>query len=241
MIGDDSAASWGRLAIGVNRLLKVLLMIIGVPVVILEVPFTLVGGCLVALTFGLLLLLFSLLWLPQLGLLLGTSWLWKRVWILRPPLALVGIPIALIAEVFVAWTPSMGDVVAKDTKLRLIESWPMSLELVSPSRLHHKWSPATEEEIQEALAQQPTKRCRQHSRLLVSVDALQGVLFYTLVCSQCGKVLRSQLLDRPPYPTPDLIPSAFFFPGSWRVPSEEERVELVNMNRQASGASRISA
>jgi hypothetical protein len=88
-----------------------------------------VGGCLVALTFGLLLLPLSLIWMVFfMRPLLGLSWLWERAPLLRVPLAIIGIPIAAIGYVYTLCVPSMGERDAHDVKLNLCRTWPFSLD-----------------------------------------------------------------------------------------------------------------
>jgi hypothetical protein len=98
---------------------------------------TAVGGCLVGCTFGLLLIPLSLVWMVFLALLLATSWVWDRLELLRvPPLvaivraavAVVGIPLALIAEIYVSLMPSMGDLEGRFEKLVTCWVWPFSLD-----------------------------------------------------------------------------------------------------------------
>jgi hypothetical protein len=87
----------------INNILVTIFSVVTIP---LQLVTTFVDGCLVSCTFGLLLLPMDAIWLVFMGLLLGTSWLWERTAILgwlallvRIPLALIGLPIALLAEV----------------------------------------------------------------------------------------------------------------------------------------------
>lgn len=92
---------------------------------------TAIGGCLIALTFGLLALILSFIWAPFLGLLLGTSWLWLKAPYLRPILLLPGVLIANIANLFIMLAPE-PEKEAKYTKLSIAEEWPLSWYLMSP-------------------------------------------------------------------------------------------------------------
>ena len=96
-----------------------------------ELVTTFVGGCLIALTFGLFLLVLAAIWLPLLGLLLGTSWLWLKAWPLRPVLLIPGVLIALLSHVFVILAPEPERDV-KDAKLALAEEWPLTWYLLRP-------------------------------------------------------------------------------------------------------------
>ena len=86
---------------------------------------TAVGGCLIALTFGLFAILLSLIWLPFLGLLLGSSWLWLKVPLLRPILLVPGVLVALVADAYVMLAPE-PEADAKWAKLTLAGEWPLS-------------------------------------------------------------------------------------------------------------------
>jgi len=106
-----------------NALLRLILMI---PMLPLTIVTTLVGGLLVLLTFGLLLLPLSLIWMLFYGFLWSTSWLWIRAWYLRPFLLVPGVLVAAIAFEYVGLVPDMGEKYQKSWKLGLCESWPNS-------------------------------------------------------------------------------------------------------------------
>lgn len=90
---------------------------------------TLVLGLAVAVTFGLLLIPISLIWLVVfLGPLFALSWMWLRMPILRIPIALLGVPWAVLASAYVALTPHMGDMRGRVHKLLICDSWPFTLE-----------------------------------------------------------------------------------------------------------------
>jgi hypothetical protein len=90
---------------------------------------TSVGGCLVSLTFGLLLIPLTVIWKTFfLWPLLGLSWAWDKVPLLRIPLAVVGIPLAAVGATYVALVPSMGDMESRVIKMVLCETWPFSLD-----------------------------------------------------------------------------------------------------------------
>lgn len=111
-----------------SRILGVITTILAWPTVPLQLVTTFVGGCLVSLTFGLLLFPISLIWQMFLWPLLGLSWLWDKTPILRIPLAVIGIPLAALGATYVALMPSMGEIQARSIKLVLCETWPFSLD-----------------------------------------------------------------------------------------------------------------
>ena len=112
-----------------NKILNLLVTALAWVTVPLQIPFTFVGGCLVNLTFGLLLLPLSLIWMVFfMGPLLGLSWLYEKAPMLRIPLAFVGIPVALVGSIYVSWVPSMGEFESRQTKLLLCWTWPFSLD-----------------------------------------------------------------------------------------------------------------
>jgi hypothetical protein len=85
-------------------------------------------GVLVTLTFGLLLLPISLVYIVfVLGPLLGLSWLWLRAPLARLPIALVGVPLAALGNAYTALMPAMGETDSRMTKLLLTGLWPYSL------------------------------------------------------------------------------------------------------------------
>ncbi len=97
----------------------------------LQIVTTAIGGCVVGLTFGLFAFLLSLIWLLFLGLLLGSSWLWLKVPLLRPILLVPGVVLALIADAYVRLAPE-PERVAKWAKLTLAQEWPLSWLIVFP-------------------------------------------------------------------------------------------------------------
>jgi len=101
------------------------------PVVIpAQIVSTFVLGVLAALTGELLLIIpITLIWVVCfLGPLLGLSWIWGKAPFLRIPLAVLGIPLALIAETFCCLMPSMGELGARIHKLCLCRSWPYTFD-----------------------------------------------------------------------------------------------------------------
>ena len=131
-----------------NRILNLLANFAALVTLPLVWVSTFVLGIAASLTFGLILLPLSLIWtVVFLGPLLGLSWLWDRVPLLRLPLAVIGIPLALLGSVFVALIPSMGEMESRQQKLYLCWAWPFSLDLMnlqsgrylSPERERRTW------------------------------------------------------------------------------------------------------
>jgi len=112
-----------------NKIIQIIVITIAVVVIPIQFISTLVLGVLVNLTFGLLLVPISLIWvLLFLGPLLVLSWLWQNVPPLRIPLGIIGIPLAVLGTVYTCLMPSMGDLESRVTKLLLCRTWPFSLE-----------------------------------------------------------------------------------------------------------------
>jgi len=118
-----------HLALLANRILNTLIILSALVIIPMQIVTTFVLGILVYLTFGLLLLPISLIWTVFfLTPLLGLSWLWWNVKILRPPIAVIGVPLALLGNTYTALMPSMGDFESRVSKLLLCQTWPFSLE-----------------------------------------------------------------------------------------------------------------
>ncbi len=85
-------------------------------------------GCLLVLTLGIFGILAQLLWMPLAGLLMATSWLWIRVWPLRPLLFLPGLLTVIIAFALVALI--LDD--SEGVKSTAIMAWPLSWYAMRP-------------------------------------------------------------------------------------------------------------
>lgn len=115
-----------------NQVLSVLIGIFSFVVVPVQFVTTFVLGILVAITFGLLLIPISLVWIMFFyGPLLGLSWVWEKVEPV-PGLPLLvdmfGVPLALLGSTYVALMPSMGEIKSRAEKLRICWTWPFTLE-----------------------------------------------------------------------------------------------------------------
>jgi len=112
-----------------NKIIHGIIAPLVVIVLPIEIVTTFVLGILVAMTFGLLLAPFSIIWVVLFfAPLLGLSWLWGKAPLLRIPLAIVGIPLAVLGYIYTSLIPSMGENESKATKLRLCLMWPFTWE-----------------------------------------------------------------------------------------------------------------
>ena len=112
-----------------NRSLNVVAGVLGMILIPVQFVTTFLSGILIVLTFGLFLVVLDVLWhLLCLWPLLATSWLWLRLPLLRLPVLLLGFPHALLAGVYCALAGSGGDIEARRAKMRLIYTWPYSLD-----------------------------------------------------------------------------------------------------------------
>jgi len=81
-------------------------MLVGWLVIPVQLVTTFVLGILVSVTFGLLLFPMSLIWIVCfLGPLLGLSWVWEKAPFLRIPIAVVGIPLAFVGNIYACLMP----------------------------------------------------------------------------------------------------------------------------------------
>ena len=113
-----------------NRVLFAILMVSAWVVIPLQLLTTLVLGLMVWLTFGLLLLPLSFIFLLMWGPLVALSWLGARVRYSRELVGLLGLPLAVVAEVYVALMPSMGELENRAAKMLLVRCYPYSWEFL---------------------------------------------------------------------------------------------------------------
>lgn len=108
-----------------NKIIHIAIVITAFIVVPIQIVTTFVLGILVSLTFGLLLIPISFIWTVLfLGPLLGLSYVYERVAILRPFISIIGIPLAVIGDAYVALMPSMGEMDSRFTKLIICQTFP---------------------------------------------------------------------------------------------------------------------
>ncbi len=92
-----------------NKIVYWVTGILSFPLIIV-VPFsTFILGLLVTFSFGLFLIPISIIWSCFYFPILGLSFVWEKYKILRPIASILGIPIAILGEIFVSLMPSMGD------------------------------------------------------------------------------------------------------------------------------------
>lgn len=111
-----------------NRILNVVLTILSLVVLPVQLVTTLVLGVAVSVTFGLLLLPISLIWMLLYFPMLGLSWLGNRVAPLRDVIGILFLPWPVVADVFVCLMPSMGELESRASKMMLCQSWPYTWE-----------------------------------------------------------------------------------------------------------------
>lgn len=101
--------------------------IIMIPIVPIS---TAVLGILASISFGLLLLVISLVWSCFYFPLLGLSSVWEKYKILRPLASIIGIPIAILGYIFVVLMPSMGENESKMIKWLSTTTFPFTYSLL---------------------------------------------------------------------------------------------------------------
>ncbi len=124
-----------------NNIIRIVTGLLGFVLIPIVPISTFVLGLLVSLTFGLLLLPISLVWsilfyFP----LLGLSYVYENVKILRPITAIIGIPIAIVGEMFVSLMPSMGENDSKMAKWLSTTSFPFTYSISvfnNPNKLRY--------------------------------------------------------------------------------------------------------
>lgn len=108
-----------------NKIILIIIAITGFIVIPVQIITTFVLGILVSLTFNLLLIPINLIWVILfLYPLLGLSYVYERIAILRPFISIIGIPLALIGDTYIALMPSMGEMDSRYTKLILCQTFP---------------------------------------------------------------------------------------------------------------------
>jgi len=110
-----------------NKIIRAIIAITAFIVVPIQMITTFVLGLFVSIPFvGFLLLLpISLIWIVLfLGPLLGLSYIYERVAILRPLISIIGIPFAVIGNAYVALMPSMGEMDSRYAKMIICQTFP---------------------------------------------------------------------------------------------------------------------
>ena len=113
-----------------NKILNYILGIISIIIIPLQIVSTLILGIFVKITFGILLLILNSIWsLLFLFPILGLSYIYEKITILRIPIALIGIPLAIVGNIYSCLIPAMGETESRVEKLLLTESFPFSWHL----------------------------------------------------------------------------------------------------------------
>ncbi len=108
-----------------NKIIHIVIAITALIVIPVQMVTTFVLGLLVSLTFGLLLIPFSIIWIVLfLGPLLGLSYVYERVAIARAFISIIGIPLAVIGDTYVALLPSMGEMDSRYAKMIVCQTFP---------------------------------------------------------------------------------------------------------------------
>jgi len=108
-----------------NKIIQIIISITAIVVIPVQVITTFVLGLLVRLTFGLLLVPLSVLWIILFYYpLLGLSYIYEKISFLRPIIAVIGIPLAVIGDTYVALIPSMGEIESRYEKMILCQTFP---------------------------------------------------------------------------------------------------------------------
>jgi hypothetical protein len=108
-----------------NKIIHIIIAITGLIVIPVQLITTFVLGLLVILTFGLLLIPFSVIWIVLfLGPLLGLSYVYEKVAITRIFISIIGIPLAVIGDTYVSLLPSMGEWDSRASKMIICQTFP---------------------------------------------------------------------------------------------------------------------
>jgi hypothetical protein len=108
-----------------NKIIDRLITIIAWVILPIQIVTTFILGILVELTFGFLLIPFSLIWIIFFfGPLLVSSYVYNKVPYARPLVAIFGIPLAVIGNIYVCLLPSMGEMESRIVKLLYCQTWP---------------------------------------------------------------------------------------------------------------------
>lgn len=114
-----------------NKIVNSLIGMMSSVVVPLQVIFTIPLGCLVLITLGLYLSVVDLIWMTLfLGPLIGLSWSWDNVPLLRIPVAILGIPAAVLGDAYTAIMPTIGEK-SRITRTLVCRTWPFSLQFMA--------------------------------------------------------------------------------------------------------------
>ena len=112
-----------------NQILNFILTILAWIILPIALVTTFILGILVSITFGLLLLPVSIVWmLFFLGPLLLLSWLCHKIPVLRNFVGILFLPWVVLAYTYVCLMPSMGELENRAEKMMLCNTWPFTWE-----------------------------------------------------------------------------------------------------------------
>ncbi len=112
-----------------NRILSIILNVLSFVIIPVQLVTTLILGLGCTVTFGLLLLPLSLVWIACFWApMLGISWVARKAPYMRSALGIVFMPLAVLADIYVALMPSMGEIESRALKLMFVEAWPFCWE-----------------------------------------------------------------------------------------------------------------
>lgn len=109
-----------------NKIIQTIITICSFFVVPVQIVTTLVLGFILSIfPFTLLLIPLSFVWIVLfLGPLLGLSYVYEKIQIARPFVSLVGIPFAVVGDIYVSLLPTFGEFEGRFQKLILCQTFP---------------------------------------------------------------------------------------------------------------------
>jgi hypothetical protein len=111
-----------------NRILNILLLVIGTVLIPVQIITTLVLGIAVTLTFDLLLIPIGMVWSILLYPMIAVSWIGHKVPVLREVLGIIFIPWVILAGVYAQLMPSMGLADRRSARQMMCGTWPYTWE-----------------------------------------------------------------------------------------------------------------
>lgn len=112
-----------------NTAMQLSITALAAVIVPLQIVSTLILGLAVALTFGLLLIPLSVLWVVVLAPVLAISWVGERVPAIREAIGFLCLPWVVVVYAYACMMPSMGELDSRAVKLILCESWPFTWQV----------------------------------------------------------------------------------------------------------------
>jgi len=108
-----------------NKIISIIISITAIIIIPIQFITTFIGGILVSLTFGLLLMPLSLIWtILFMSPLIALSYIYEKIYIARPIVSIVGIPLAVSGDIFTCLIPSMGEMESRYIKLIICQTFP---------------------------------------------------------------------------------------------------------------------